>query len=172
MTTADPVTRTLEVSTRGLPPNAAFRLELMGLIDLEERAMDGPLTVHFSTGDASTEPAPGTGWIEARAVLETCTRCHEGASAALGLDLSSADGIRRTAIGVPAREVASSGAGVGLLGLVRIQPGSPSLSYLVWKLSGDEEVPGGMRPEHDGMSLEDAAVLVGWIRAGAPLQDP
>jgi hypothetical protein len=168
---SDPVTRTLEVSARSLPPNAAFRLELSLLTDLDAGVMEAPMTVHFATGDRMSDPRPVVGWSAARVVLDRCAPCHDGASAALGLDLASSDGVLRTAIGVPAREVAS-GVSAGLRGLVRIEPGSPSLSYLVWKLSGDEHVPGGMRPEHDGIAVEDAAVLVGWIRAGAPLEEP
>lgn len=167
-TSADPVTRSLEIRARSLPPDAVFRLEISGLVDLEGRVMAERVTVPFTTTGVVLDPPALPGFADARAILDRCASCH-GEDGPLGLDLSSPDAIRSTAVGVPAREAASSPG--GLRGLVRIAPGSPSLSYLIWKLSGDEHVPGGPLLEHDGIPLEDASVLVGWIRAGAPLED-
>ncbi len=166
---ADPVTRTLEIAPRNLPPDAAFRLELRGLVDLDGRAMADDVVVHFRTTDALAEAARPIGWDEAQPVLSACATCHGPERRVLDLDLSSAEGVAATAIGVPARQVSAS-ATAGLFGLARIVPRSPSRSYLVWKLSGDPHVPGSALPEHDAISLDDARVLVGWISAGAPLE--
>jgi hypothetical protein len=102
----------------------------------------------------------------------------------MGLDLSSAGGVRATAIAVASRELADapSAAGAtrgGLGGMPRIAAygttGSPETSYLVYKLLGDPHIVGDrMPPPGDaGVGGLDASAIeriARWISGGAPTE--
>lgn len=105
--------------------------------------------------------------------------CHGGAEPAMGLDLSSAESIRDTAVGVLARE---RGGGAFLEDLdprwstlprvdpgIAPQQGRPEYSYLLYKLLGDGPVWGARMPRGRAPLTEDETRLVAdWIAAGAP----
>lgn len=132
------------------------------------RAFDGavlaqPFVIEFTSGQAVTDPnhdvddtwpaasycneTAGTPSLPSiRSVFTSCqgASCHGGAASkvAVGLDLSSAQGLRATALKMPAHELSrsetpgrlqSSPAILGD-GMPRIDPGSPGNSYLMYKL--------------------------------------
>lgn len=170
----DPTTRSFTVVPRSiLPPDVGFRLELQGFEDLEGRAAERT-EVRFATGtSAVSTPSVTATWAQASAVLANCARCHGGDAPVLGMDLSSAEGVRTSAIGVPAVEVGAGdpvGVGGGLLGLSRIEPGAPERSLVIWKLTGDEHVPGDPMPPDAPLDQAAVQVLVAWIRSGAPTE--
>lgn len=179
----DPAAQSLEARPETmLDPEIDYRLEVAGLEDLDG-FMGEPTVVHFSTGlDATPAPEDRASWRDVEEIFAPsdpltpgCRDCHGGAAPLMGLDLSSAAGVRSTAIGVPAREVAASGeAGAmaqGLVGLPRIEPGRPDRSYLVYKILGDPHILGARMPfERAPLDPEDIATMVRWIRAGAPTE--
>lgn len=172
--TVDPTTRSFTVVPRSiLPPSVGYRLELQGFEDLDGRSAE--LTeVRFVTGTSTLATPPSSAsWADASPVLANCARCHGGDDPVLGMDLSSAEGVRSTAIGIPAREVRTGdpvGVGGGLLGLNRIEPGSPERSLVIWKLTGDEHVPGDPMPPDEALDEASTQILVAWIRSGAPTE--
>lgn len=170
---SDPVTRTIEVVPDViLDPDASYRLVVSGITDLDG-AEAPPVTLRFATSTSTAaDPLPTAGWADVEPVLARCAECHIGERAPLGLDLSSPEGILATAMGVPAREVASEdpvASRSGLLGLARIEPGWPSDSFLIWKLTGDPHVPGARMPMDGALEPGQAELLVAWVRDGAPL---
>jgi len=130
------------------------------------RAFDGaPLaeetTYSFTTSSGVTDPDhdvndewPKADWCDAlqvplklpsvRSVFAACARagCHGGDMPAAGMDLSSADAVRSTALHALAREATPTGTSGEVLtnppvlgeGMPRIDPGNPGNSYLVYKL--------------------------------------
>jgi hypothetical protein len=147
----DPVTRLLvaDPTARLLDPDIDYRLHLEG-----PRGFDGaPL--------APTED-------DVLAVLEGCRGCHEGPTAALGLDVTD---LRRTAIGVPAAEVAGASFGRGLGGLQRIEAGHPERSYLVYKMLGEGPIVGATMGAEGSPDVPlpraSIAIVSRWIAAGA-----
>lgn len=179
----DPAAQSLEARPETmLDPEIDYRLEVAGLEDLDG-FMGEPTVVHFSTGvDATPAPEEGATWAEVEEIFAPsdpltpgCRDCHGAAGPLVGLDLSSAAGVRTTAIGVAAREVAASGeAGAmvaGLVGLPRIDPGRPDRSYLVYKILGDPHILGARMPfERPPLDPVEIATVVRWIRAGAPTE--
>jgi hypothetical protein len=106
-------------------------------------------------------------------------RCHGGAAPTMGLDLSSPDGVARTAIGVVARETANGRNAPDYTdprwgALLRVDPGDaagqgrPEYSYLVYKLLGDGPVLGARMPPGAPLDPAETALLADWIAAGAP----
>jgi hypothetical protein len=112
------------------------------------------------------------------------SNCHGGGDPVMGLDLSSADAIRRTAIAVIARERPASSVGASFRtdptwgAMLRIDVGNgregttrgePAYSYLVYKILGDGPVEGDRMPPPDLAPLGDAEVRMvsDWIAAGA-----
>lgn len=184
---ADPVLPGLVVTPSGaLEPTARWELRVDGVRDLDGTLAEA-LVVPFDTGSASTVPSPPPppAWSEIGPLLAaSCGPCHAGERGALGLDLASAEGVRATAIAVPALQTgnASSPTGsprVGLVGLPRISVlaggGAPELSYLVYKVLGDPHVQGDrMPPPSDAgatpLSTDDVRRIAEWIRAGAPTE--
>jgi hypothetical protein len=183
---ADPVLPGLVVQLLGaLEPTSRWELRVEGVRDLDGTEAE-PLAVVFRTGSGSTPrvPAVPPAWSEIGPLLAaSCGPCHGGGDrGALGLDLSSAEGVRATAIGVPALQtggVSSGSPRVGLVGLPRISvlagSGAPELSYLVYKLLGDPHVQGErMPPDADAgaapVSSDDVRRIADWIRAGAPTE--
>jgi hypothetical protein len=84
--------------------------------------------------------------------------CHAGPGAQQGLDLSEGRAWAHL-VHVPSTENAS---------VLRVSPGDPDGSYLVWKLSGDARMLGERMP-FGGPYLSSAEIdaVRGWIRDGA-----
>ncbi len=99
--------------------------------------------------------------------------CHGGREPAMGLDLSSVDGVRRTALGVvssqwPAVAGTTDRGDVQWSGLQRIVSGEPGESYLLYKALGDGPVrgarmPRGARP----WTADELSIVSAWIASGA-----
>jgi hypothetical protein len=99
--------------------------------------------------------------------------CHAGASAVLGLDLSSAEAIARTAILRIASENPSMTGGQDRTepqwsGLARIAPHEPEQSFLMYKILGDgpirgDRMPFGLAP----LGANEVAQMNAWITQGA-----
>ncbi|MEC7522743.1 MAG: Ig-like domain-containing protein [Myxococcota bacterium] len=181
----DPVERLLVVAPQAtLDPAAVYRLELEGLRDLGGRPMDD-LVITFETGEDASEPpveAP-VAWADVAPIFAGCAEsgCHDAEAPALGLDLSSADAVARTAIGVPATQVAIGAredrvwyGAASLDGLARIDVvagrGRPARSYLIYKVLGDPHVAGERMPPAPAAALPPADLrrLANWILSGAP----
>jgi hypothetical protein len=110
--------------------------------------------------------------------------CHAGANPRMGLDLSTAEAVQATAVGVLARETVSDPSASGPAysdprwgALDRVDPGiavdngEPAYSYLVYKILGDGPISGAqMPPPPDRAPLtRDEIILVSdWIARGAP----
>lgn len=173
-----------------LEPGVRWTLVVSGATDLDGRVAE-PARVVFFTGERATPiEASAPGWDEIGPLLEArCARCHGGEAAVLGLDLGSAEGVRRTAIGVGAEQTGGASAygvaRVGLAGLPRIDAiaggGHPERSYLVYKVLGDPHVLGAPMPPPDedggsagpgGVTRAEAQRIAQWIRAGAPTSLP
>jgi hypothetical protein len=100
----------------------------------------------------------------------------------LGLDLSSAEAIVRTAVGVPSVErppvagVTSERTDPRWGAMLRIDPSGDAVapaaaySYLFYKLSGDGPLHGMRMPPPDAPPLAPAelATVADWIARGAP----
>lgn len=182
----DPVDRALVIVNLGeaLDPSVVWRVRVEGLRDLDRHAMQEPWEIAFRTGDAivGEELEPPPTFADVEPILRArCAECHGGEAPVLGLDLSSADGVRRTAIGVPAEQARVGVQGERpwhgtstLTGLARIDViggvGRPAYSYLVYKLLGDEHAAGDRMPPSPSPPLPAAElrVLSRWILAGAP----
>lgn len=181
----DPVDRVLTFGrTQLLEPGVRYRFQVIEMRDLDFREQDGPFGAQFDTAveDAVLESFAFVGWAEAGALLVSrCTGagCHGPGPAALGLDLSSAEGIRATALGVVAQQTRVGvqterpwrGLG-GLAGLSRIDisggVGRPAWSYLVYKVIGDPHVAGDRMPPAAPLTPDEQRTLSTWIASGAP----
>jgi hypothetical protein len=185
---ADPLLPGIAITLRQLlDPEVRYEVRVAGARDLDGHEAT-PVSIHFFTGTAVSDPRPlpVPPWSDiAPLFASACGRCHGGRAPVLGLDLSSAEGIRRTALGVSAVEVAGMRSGAtasltaGLLGLPRIAVlggvGRPEESYLVYKLIGDPHVVGDpMPPPVDGgpsqLGPEAIRAIAWWIAAGAPTE--
>ena len=181
----DPALRELWIEPGGpLDPSVRYRLRVEVVRDLDRREMAEPFVATFTTGDIASgpeRPAPAR-WEDVAPIFARCAEagCHGGDAPVLGLDLSSAEAVRRTAIGVPAEQ---SRVGVQgdepwvadtLAGLARVDVsagiGRPSRSYLLYKVLGDPHVGGARMPPPPAapLSVADAARLSRWILSGAP----
>ena len=107
-------------------------------------------------------------WLTAR-----CGSCHGASDGVLGLDVTSPTGLRRTAIGVVARQTAK-GPTVGgtepsalvlAQDLPRIAPGDPSRSYLIYKAFLGEQ------PRSASVSVGCPATPFSEAERGEPLAD-
>lgn len=185
----DPVERALVVDQLGetpLAPSVRYRLNVEAIRDLDGARMAERHEVSFETGvsadgDPAVEPPA---WAEVAPILRAACAaegCHVAPAPALGLDLSSARGVRDTAIGVVAEQsrVGVQGAQTwhgapSLDGLARIDVvggvGRPARSYLVYKLLGDPHVAGAPMPPDEALPREQVALISDWIRAGAPTE--
>jgi len=85
--------------------------------------------------------------------------CHGGSSPAQGMNLSSGQAYANI-VNVASHEQPS---------LDRIEPSSPSSSYLYLKVTGDPSISGSRMPLGGGaLSAERLQLLRSWIEAGAP----
>jgi hypothetical protein len=175
----DPVERAFvarDFYAQPLEPFVEHELRVEGATDLEGIEI-APFVARFFTGDAVTPlpPEGHTSWAEVSAILEErCATdgCHGGGEPALGLDLSSAEGVRSTAIGVPSRSLGVSGFGErGLGGLPRIDVvagiGQPATSRLLYEVLRDPRVGSPMPPD-EPLSDGEVRRIADWILGGAP----
>ncbi|MBI4543698.1 MAG: hypothetical protein HY703_00705 [Gemmatimonadetes bacterium] len=113
-------------------------------------------------GNPRTGPArqlgPTLGSIQALVFSPICTRCHTGASAPLGLALDP--GVAHgNLVGVHSVERPD---------LMRVRPGEPDSSYLLWKLEGRPGIEGSRMPlGSPPLTPEQLAAIRDWIAAGA-----
>lgn len=177
-----------------IPDARAFRrtIQYEFAIRGDLRAWDGaplanPAVIRFVAGDAVTPPARPTRTLSrdvAPLLAARCATagCHVGAEPAMGLDLSSAGAIVRTALRVASRERPAPGPAGASPGdprwgaMLRIDPGvspqqgRPEYSYLVYKILGDGPVIGArMPPDGPPLSDEESAAVADWIALGAPV---
>lgn len=168
-----------------LEPFTTYRLVVDEVRDLDDVRIAEPFEVAFRTNDEVGEafsPTTAT-WSEVEPILtERCagSTCHGPGRAVLGLDLSSGEGVRRTAIGtsslqVRAGTVSVEGAGgaFGLAALPRIDVvgglGRPGSSYLLYKVLGDPHIIGEpMPPAGPPLERAELRIIADWILAGAP----
>ena len=91
----------------------------------------------------------------------------------MGLDLSSAEGMSRSAIGVLSRQNPSMTGGIDRTepqwsGIPRIAPGEPEQSYMVYKMLGAGPMRGSPMPFNGPLiSPIDQLQISRWIRQGA-----
>ncbi len=192
----DPVDRAIVAVPFGggsLDPDVTWRLVVDGVRDLDDRPQAEPFTATFETGtDLGMLPSPPSArWADVAPLLAThCTgsRCHGPVAPVLGLDLSSAQGVRATAVGVAAEEEAGGtvgpsgapGIAIGLGGLPRLDviggQGRPATSYLVYKILGDPHIVGDPMPATlpgetaQTLSADEIDLLSTWIRSGCPTE--
>lgn len=102
--------------------------------------------------------APTLTAIQANVFSAICIQCHTGAAAPLGLALN--DGVSRdNLVGV---------ASVELPALLRVDPGNPEDSYIIWKIEGRSGIVGGRMPLGlPPLSAEQIEAIRGWIESGA-----
>ncbi|MCB9603602.1 MAG: Ig-like domain-containing protein [Sandaracinus sp.] len=177
----DPVDRALvtrDFTGAALEPNVEYELRVEGVRDLDGGSV-APFVARFFTGATLGEPPPipSAGWAEVEPIFAArCVdaECHGGDRPALGLDLGSAEGVRATAIGVPA--VSDSLGGLserGLSGFPRIDViagvGRPDSSRLLYEVLRDPRVGEPMPPD-DALTAEEVATIAHWILAGAPTE--
>ena len=190
----DPVDSTIGAASFGdgaLVPSVTYRLVIEGVRDLDDRPLAEPFTAVFRTGAADGEPyaLPEADWGEVEPILRGhCAGegCHGPGAPALGLDLSSPEGVRATAIGAPSRQLPAGTSGgegargsLALAGLPIIDlvggEGRPGTSYLLYKAVGDPHALGeAMPPPVPGapppLSTVQLHRLSDWIRSGAPTE--
>lgn len=187
----EPVTRRIVVGLypdRPLEPFVTYRLAIQSLVDLDGKIQPETYQLLFRTGSRLEEsiPVPAVEWKTVDEILKrSCTHesCHGGSTPALGLDLSSASGIRQTAIGAISNEfpknMASAEEVRGLFSFsgfrvidVGVSFGRPASSYLMYKVLGDPHIVGYSMPPRDSnlprLEREELEALSAWILYGAP----
>lgn len=182
----DPVGNVLTAESLSPPlePRVTHRIVVEGLRDLDRQRMPEDETIVFRTSNEAGAPRIAlAGWADVAPIFEArCAGCHGGDDPPLGLDLSSADAVERTAVGVAAVQTrvgvqgdeAWPGASAGLDGLPRIDVlgtvGRPSRSYLLYKIIGDPHASGSRMPPapEPALTLAEQQAISRWIRAGAP----
>ncbi|MCB9667419.1 MAG: Ig-like domain-containing protein [Myxococcales bacterium] len=173
-----------------LSANTTYHWQIKDLWDLDGDRMGEMWEVIFRTGnrEAASFPEPeAPGWGDVQPILTAhCafSRCHRGPKAALGLDLSTAEAVRDTAIGVNSKQYyrssidAEGGAGFSRLSDLRIVDvvsgkGRVGLSYLMYKIAGDRHILGERMPPasagQEPLSFAQQAIIQAWIASGAPL---
>jgi hypothetical protein len=172
-----------------LDPEVTYVLVIDPLRDLDGRRGSETVSISFHTGIAEdgTTPPPSVPFDDVLPIFtERCATatCHGGGAPILGLDLSSAESVRRTAIGIGAQEVrrpvdgASTYASPSLSGQSIVEAGNAARSYLVYKLLGEPHAAGAPMPPPTGEGGEGALSpgeidrIVSWIREGALLPGP
>lgn len=175
----DPVARAVVATDFGsgvLEPNVEYEIDIEGVRDLDGQEAE-PFLARFVTGEGfereTNEPPT---YADAAAVFDAhCVRCHGSERADLGLRLDGPDAIRRTALGVPARQTGGrEGMPVRSLDGMPIVDlaaggGRPATSYLVYKMLGEEHVLGEVMPPTGALDEATIDLVARWILAGAPL---
>lgn len=183
----DPVRR--EVRFTPNAPDLRLGLRYVFRVDTTLRAWDGaplsaPVEVPFVPEGRAAAETPTTPSLRdevAPLFASRCARreCHGGASPAMGLDLSDADAIYRTTVGVLATQTARGGLAPDYTdprwgALYRVDPGDapglgrPAYSYLVYKLLGDGPTRGARMPPDAPLAQRELEMVADWIAAGAP----
>jgi hypothetical protein len=170
-----------------LEPDVVYRFSIDGVRDLEDRQIATEYLVRFRTGSAEAEPPepPSATWADVAPIFaERCgvEGCHAGDAAPFGLDLSSPERIRETAIGRRSPrgggETTEANRGSVFLGALDIIDvvggvGRPDGSLLLYKVLGEPHVLGErMPPPETGPPLrhDEIATLSHWILGGAPTE--
>ena len=109
-------------------------------------------------GPDSLELGPTLSALQRYVFDPACTQCHTGAAAPLGLVLDSGYA-QQYLVDVPSIQIPA---------LLRVQPGNPDSSYMVWKIEGRSGIVGarmplGMQP----LSSEQISAIREWIANGA-----
>lgn len=162
-----------------LDPEVDYQLVVHPLRDLDGHSSADTDPLVFHTGRAVTPPVETSVGFEAVApIFAACATagCHVGPDAVLGLDLSSAEAIGATALGIPAHEVRPGVDGyvqidvsASMVGLPRIQAGNPARSYLLYTMLGDPHIAGDPMPPTGELASEAELLLVErWIQSGTP----
>lgn len=126
------------------------------------RAQDqaGNLATSTVERSAATQ-APSLGTQVQPIFTKSClgAGCHAGASPAQALDLSSGKSYANL-VNVASGECPAT---------KRVLPGTPTMSYLVWKLQGTGPCFSGTRmPKGQPLGASDLNTISAWISAGAP----
>jgi hypothetical protein len=103
--------------------------------------------------------APTLSSLQANVFTPICTQCHTGSAAPHGLALDA--GVARgNLVDVPSVERGP---------LMRVRPGEPDSSYIVWKIEGRTTISGGRMPLGlQPLSPDVIAAIRTWIQNGAP----
>jgi hypothetical protein len=158
-------------------PDITYSLRVHVLHDLDGHASTVTPWMHFHTSSSiAGTTAPRVTFADVAPVLSNCAGCHAGATAPLGLDLSTGAAVRATAVEVPAREEQPTVSGyldtevtAALTGMARIAPREPARSYLMYVVLGDSHIAGASMPLNaPPLAMEDIELLQRWIAAGAP----
>ncbi|MFQ5889376.1 MAG: hypothetical protein ACE5JR_04910 [Gemmatimonadota bacterium] len=109
-------------------------------------------------GPPGLQLAPTLSSIQDNVFSAICTRCHTGAAAPLGLALDA--GVSRgNLVGVASIEIPE---------LLRVDPGVPDSSYIVWKIEGRQGIVGGRMPLGlSPLSEDQISAIREWIAEGA-----
>lgn len=101
---------------------------------------------------------PNLSSIQANILTPICAQCHTGAAAPLGLRFD--DGVSwAELVGVSSIEMPE---------IMRVQPGDPESSYLIWKIEGRAEIQGGQMPlALAALTADEIQAIRGWIANGA-----
>jgi hypothetical protein len=152
---------------RPLQPDLRYRvLVRAGAEGFDRARLPADATLVFSTGRATgggppSRPRPGlASEILPATFAPRCAGagpCHGAASAAAGLDLSSASGVLASAVSRPSVEAPE---------VLRIAPGDHARSLLVWKMLGLPRTASANAP-HGDAPLAELRAIADWIDGGA-----
>lgn len=179
---ADPIGRAIVATPfrgRPLEPLVQYEWIVDGVRDLDGIPIE-PVEILFTTGE-SVSTRPERPRVQPEEIVELfavhCVDgCHGGDDPALGLDLSSADAIRLTAVGIPAVQTGAreSYAPRGLRGMEIVDvlggAGRPATSYLLYKMLGDPHALGDVMPPEGALPTESLELVSEWIAQGAALE--
>ena len=173
---------------RLLEPRVTYRLVVEDVRDLADGRLASSHEVVFRTGSSLVRAhrPPAVAYADVAPIFATSCGgggCHGGDRPAMGLDLSSPEGVTATAIGVPTVQLRAGTAGVEgasgslvLAGLpiidVAASGGQPARSYLVYKILGEGPILGdAMPPPGHGrppLAYAELRLILDWILSGAP----
>ncbi len=101
---------------------------------------------------------PTLSGIQANIFTPICTQCHTGSAAPLGLALD-AGVARQNLLGVGSEEISE---------LLRVNPGKPDSSYIVWKIEGRDGIVGLRMPRNlPPLQADQITAIREWIANGA-----
>lgn len=147
----------LERGIEGLNGASVYPVELAWFRTGKEATVETPFKIRSFDG----EVAP---------IFDThCVTCHGGIGEAIaGLKLDNAENIKETALNEPA---------AGWPDWTLIEPTRPGQSYLLYKVVGDENLPGQTMPRSLGdetptsLTTEEKEIIAEWIAGGAAFFD-